>query len=99
MENLESSAPKSKSVAGWIFGVLSCILPLIGMQFGLALFVPLGVVLGAIAITFGVVKKNKGQIFLGIAGALFAVFLLSFFMIGLQSETFLPTTAQSPVLQ
>lgn len=62
MTDLNPSAPKPKSVAGWIFGGLSFI-PLIGVLFGI------------IAIIIGAIKKIKGQIFLGIAGILFTVIL------------------------
>ena len=62
MTNLDSSAPKPKSVAGWVFGGLSFI-PLVGVLFG------------SIAITIGIVKKIKGQVFLGIAGILVTIAL------------------------
>ncbi|MEK7142957.1 MAG: hypothetical protein AAB785_01975 [Patescibacteria group bacterium] len=62
MTNLDSSAPKPKSTAGWVFGWLSFI-PLIGVLFGI------------IAIIIGTVKKTKGQIFLGIAGILVTIVL------------------------
>jgi hypothetical protein len=56
------TAPKPKSVAGWVFGGLS--------------FIPMfGVLFGIVAIVIGVVKKTKGQIYLGIAGILFSVLL------------------------
>ena len=62
MTNLDPSVPKPKSVAGWIFGGLSFI-PLLGVLFGI------------IAIIIGLVKKIKGQVFLGIAGILFTIIL------------------------
>ena len=62
MTNLDPSAPKPKSVAGWIFGGLSFI-PLLGVLFGI------------IAIIIGIIKKIKGQVFLGIAGILFTIIL------------------------
>src|ERR1700689_4809076 len=56
------TAPKPKSVAGWVFGGLS--------------FIPLfGVLFGIIAIVIGVVKRTRGQVYLGIAGILFSVLL------------------------
>lgn len=64
MTKLDSSTPKSKSVAGWIFGGLSFI-PLLGILFGI------------ITIIIGVVKKVRGQVFLGIAGILFTIILYS----------------------
>src|SRR5665213_890697 len=75
MENTDSLGSKSKSVAGWVFGGLSFI-PLIGVLFGV------------IAIVFGINKKIRGQIFLGIAGILVTViFYGSLFYFGFVAKT------------
>ena len=56
------TALKPKSIAGWVFGGLS--------------FIPLfGVLFGIIAIVIGVVKRTRGQVYLGNAGILFSVLL------------------------
>ncbi|MDE1975190.1 MAG: type II secretion system protein GspG [Patescibacteria group bacterium] len=74
MTNINQT-PSSKSVAGWIFGGLSFI-PLIGVLFGI------------IAIIIGLIKKTRGQIFLGICGILVTVFIYgSLYYFGFVAQT------------
>jgi hypothetical protein len=61
----KTELPKQESsAAGWCLGGLSFI-PLIGVPFGI------------ITIIIGIVKKNKGQIFLGIGGIIWTIVLYS----------------------